>query len=327
MHAPLRWLIVLYASAVCCMVCSPLWGQQQQRLSGVERVANARAERPGPQVPFRLSPSEVEYRDRVLMFWEKNSAEVQTFSCRFTRWEYDAAFGGPNWEKQARSIGHGVLNFKSPDKGEYHVEKLEFLVQGGANGGRPLYKEQPGQFGEHWICDGQKVIEYVPQRKVLIERQLPPEMQGAAISEGPLPFMFGAKADKLNARYWIRPLAAPATKDAKGNLVQSDEIWLEAVPKRREDAANYKALRVILSKQDFLPQGLVMFMPNGKSRTTFHFHQRVVNRADILDWLQRDFFNPKTPKGWQRVVENLTPAAGPAVERLGREPQQGTAPR
>ena len=60
--------------------------------------------------------------------------------------------------------------------------------------------------------------------------RLPPELQGKAIVDGPLPFLFGAKAETIKARYWIRVL--PETGNGK--------FWLEAVPKSRQDVQNFK---------------------------------------------------------------------------------------
>ena len=79
-------------------------------------------------------------------------------------------------------------------------------------------------------------------------------MRGRAIVDGPLPFLFGANAERIKQRYWIRPLPVP--KDVE------KEYWLEAFPKTRQDAANYQKVHVIISQDDFLPKGLVIFDRN-----------------------------------------------------------------
>ena len=63
---------------------------------------------------------------------------------------------------------------------------------------------QTNAIGEHWVCDGENVYEYRHDQKQLVVRPIPPAMQGQAIVDGPLPFLFGAEADKLKARYWMR---------------------------------------------------------------------------------------------------------------------------
>ena len=48
------------------------------------------------------------------------------------------------------------------------------------------------------------MFEYRHDQKQLVERPIPPQLQGQAIVDGPLPFLFGAEAAKLKARYWMR---------------------------------------------------------------------------------------------------------------------------
>src|SRR5262249_38160556 len=143
------------------------------------------------------------------------------------------------------------------------------------------------------------------------ERALPPEMRGRAIADGPLPFMFGAKAATIKARYWVHGL--PET----GN----DKYWLEAVPKTRQDAQNFSRVIIIIDKKDWLPDTLQVFAPNFNPRTnparqTYVFKDRktpdpknvlqiVGDKLNPLGgFFKADDFNPKTPAGWKKVVEN-----------------------
>ena len=49
---------------------------------------------PSPMVdPFRLTESEKQRLDNILGFWETRSSKVKTYSCDFTRLDYDAVFG------------------------------------------------------------------------------------------------------------------------------------------------------------------------------------------------------------------------------------------
>ena len=75
-----------------------------------------------------------------------------------------------------------------------------------------------------------------------------PEMKGKAISDGPLPFVFGAKADQLKRRYWMRDVTP---KEEVGK-----HIWLEAFPKFQQDAANFQSATIILNESDCLPFAL-----------------------------------------------------------------------
>ena len=183
----------------------------------------------GPKPSFLPLTTEAQQRlDQIMQFWEQRSNQVKTYSCKFYRWEYDSNFGPSN---KPRTKSQGEIYYKAPDKGEFKVNSLTFhTVARDAQGkpipgAKPVFVERPGEHGEHWICDGATIYEYDPRAKKLYERKLPPEFQGKAIVDGPLPFLFGAKADGLKQRYWLREL--PPQNDG--------EYWLEAFPKTKKD--------------------------------------------------------------------------------------------
>ena len=196
----------------------------------------------------------------------------------------------------------GTIKYSAPDKGLFKVEKIMHYTPPGAAGEKVTYLEREGESGEHWICDGKSIIEYDHKNKQLIQRELPPHMQGKAIAEGPLPFLFGADAEKIKQRYWIRPLPVPDGVK---------EYWLEAFPKTRKDASSYLKVHVIIDQTDFLPKGLVIFDRNfdpreNPARTTFTFAEREVNWSvafQALKWWEKEFFEPSPPSGWKKVVE------------------------
>jgi TIGR03009 family protein len=148
------------------------------------------------------------------------------------------------------------------------------------------------------------IFEFNRAKQRLIERPLPENLQGKAISEGPLPFIFGAKADQLKRRYWMRDVTP---KEQIGK-----EIWLEAVPKFQQDAANFQRARVILAEPDFMPAGLQIVPPGAANNnpklepanTAYQFIGGKVN-----NWTGTwDFTAPRlTPalivQGWKHVVE------------------------
>jgi TIGR03009 family protein len=266
------------------------------------------------QAPFQLTANEQKRMDQILGFWEVRSSKVKTYQCKFTRWEYDPVFGPPN-PRHAKTVSHGAIKYAAPDKGMFQVTAAGQFTAPGQEGGQPSYPMDKVENGEHWMCNGQSIFEFNADKKQLVETSLPPELQGNAITEGPLPFLFGAKADQLKARYWFREEQPPA--GSKG------EYWLWAYPKRREDAANFRQVRVILDEEMFLPTALEMHLPNGKSRTTYTFDDRKVN--DLVNNV-RDFMNsfirPSTPLGWQKIVENYHQPA-PEPQRVA--PARGRA--
>ena len=178
------------------------------------------------------------------------------------------------------------------------------------------------------MCDGKAIFEFNVPKKLLIERRIAPEMQGKAISDGPLPFVFGAKADQLKRRYWMHDVT-PKEEIGKS-------VWLEAFPKYQADAANFQSASVILSEPDFLPQGLQIILPgaapapnkstNAKeeqpltANTAYLFTSPTVNGMfDRARLLAPSITPAMALKGWKHVVEE-DPGDQPA------EPAKTAAP-
>ena len=311
-----RWLNVCL-----CVALLPVWATTAQAQGG---AAAAPAARPGNptagggqpvRAPFVLNAQQQQRMDQILNFWQFHSGKVKTFRCAFTRWEYDPVFGPA---QDAKTISDGVIRYAAPDKGEMRVDKVSVYQPPREPGGKPSHQEQSADVHEHWICDGQSIFEFSAKKKLLIETKLPPDMRGQRIADGPLPFLFGAKADQLKRRYWMRELQPPT--QSKG------EYWLEAYPKY--PGADFSRVEVILDEKQFLPIALQLHSPNGKGRTVYQFRDRKVN--DVVDNVRQftnSFIRPKTPSGWKKVVEDFgaapvatRPATTPAPPRTSRNP-------
>ena len=305
---------------------SGLWGLLFVTLASGQGLTEAdRLPRPFPA----LDEEHEQFLDQVLALWEERSQSVERYRCRFQRWEYDPIFGPRDTFK---TYSEGVIKYAAPDKGLFRVDRIMEYAAPETPGASPQFVQREGHLGEHWICDGESIYEHDHTNKQLIQRELPPSMRGKAIANGPLPFLFGADAQQIRQRYWIRPLPVP--QDIEG------EYWLEAYPKLRPDAANYKKVHVIIDHRDFLPKGLVIFDRNfdesrNPARTTFTFQNREVNWSLALNALKfwhREFYEPDVPAGWQKVVERYEtlPFDEPQPERAGRNTQAtrpGNTPR
>ncbi len=247
--------------------------------------------------PFQLSDVEQQFVDQILQMWENKSKDVKTFDCKFNRWEYDPVFGPAN-DPAIKS--QGQLSYSKPDKGSFKISEIERYVKKDETS-PGVYEAQKQEVGEHWVCDGKAIFEYKHDKKQLVVQPLPEEMRGQSIVDGPLPFLFGAEADKLKQRYWIRSL-------------KSDEgtIWLEAYPRLQADAANYHHVDIMLNRKTMMPSAIQMHMPNGRNRSVYMFEQPTVNGT--LDALFGSLFSsPRTPLGWTRVVEEM-PSAPQATQ-------------
>lgn len=322
MSRPITSNVIALALAWFLTAASPLAGQTARQGNApigprqARRTPPPAANRTQPlvmrQAPFRLTPKQQDHLDRVLRYWEYKSSQVKTYQCRFTRWEYDRVFG-PKDPNQAKAISHGVIRYAAPDKGLFQVESVGNFTPPRRDGEQPTYPQKKVEHAEHWVCDGKSLFEFNAKTKQLIETQLPPDLQGKAITDGPLPFLFGAKADKLKKRYWIREQTPPAG---------AKEYWLEAYPKTRQDAANFQRVEVILD-QKFLPTALQLYPPNydpklNPSRMVYQFQdQKVNNLVNQVQGFMNSFVRPRKPSGWTKHVEAYSqPARRVAPARM-----------
>jgi TIGR03009 family protein len=171
--------------------------------------------------------------------------------------------------------------------------------------------------GEHWVCNGASIYEFRHVEKQLRETKLPPEMQGKAISDGPLPFVFGAKAETLKKRYWMRIVTPPSVQG---------QIWLEARPRFQADAANFSKVELMLQTANLMPAAIQIFKPGGQDRDVYQFDPATNIFDRGLD-LIRDFSKPATPFGYRYVLEDLQgqQPPGPATPP-GASPPPGSRP-
>jgi TIGR03009 family protein len=248
-----------------------------------------------PRAPFTLSPPEEAQLDQVLTQWERRNQQIKTFDSQFKRWTYDVVFADPQKPLQPKFVEIGTLRYAAPDKGLFRLDKEE-------RDGKELPIDNAR--AEHWLCDGKSVFEYVPSQKKVKEHKLPPELQGKAIANSPLPFLFGAEAKNLKQRYFIR-LVTP--QDVQG------QTWLEAHPRFQGDAANFHHAIFIITTQTMLPYALRIVQPNGKDYMVYQFFDSVPNAP----WrpFQGDPFRPFTPFGWQMIPDNGPQQQPPPLAR------------
>ncbi len=258
--------------------------------------------------PFpALNPAEQNYLDQVLAVWEQRTAVVNQFQCEFKRWQFD-----PTKHATAPyTIAAGILKYRKPDQGLYRVDKLVSIAN--ANEANPQYLEDPrNPFGEFWICDGRWVHSMDRNQKKAIRHELPPDQRGEGIYLSPLPFLFGVKASEIKDRYFVRTVAPQP-----GN----DDVWIEAWPKRPDDAGNYSRVQIVLDRADRLPKTMIVYMPNwsseAKHREVYEFENRKT-MDKLLDKMQqlvdpREFISTKLGSDWEVIEEPWIDAREPQV--------------
>jgi len=243
----------------------------------------------------------------LLQNWEQQSKGMKTLECSFTRWHYDM-FAAP--QGQFASRADGVIKYAAPDKGLFRVDRLVFFNGFDANQ-QPILQAQPGQFGEHWVCNGQQLIEFDRGRKECRIQTLPPEMRGQKIFNSPLPFVFNLDAQQIQQRYWVRQVQAPA----------DDMLLIEAWPKRQEDRAQYKLVQVALDANTFLPRALLMYAPNFHAKNApkwDHYEFQDSKRNAIGAGFQRflgNFIPEKPPGDWKILQNNFQAGSAPSGQQ------------
>ncbi|MEI6504670.1 MAG: TIGR03009 domain-containing protein [Planctomycetota bacterium] len=263
---------------------------QPQRVAAVAPPA-------APQQQAALTPEQQAALDQLLAAWETRNAAVGTWSCTFHKWEYNAwspvdAAG----ERLAFAESSGELKYAAPDKGLFRVKETK---QWSPEARR--YELRGGDTGEHWVCNGESIYEFRHSERQLRETKLPPEMRGKAISDGPLPFVFGAKADTLKKRYWMRLVTPPGVRD---------QIWLESLPRFQADASSFSKVELILQASDLMPFAIQIYKPGGQDRDVYQFDPRTNLIDKGLDMI-RDFAKPMTPFGYKYVLDDLQAQAPP----------------
>ena len=278
-----------------------------------------------------LAPEMQTYIEQLLLHWEQTSSGVEVYECEFSRWEKDTAYfdlRDVNNELYAHTISSGKIRYSAPDKGMYEVSQ-KWRVSGPPPeaGAQPPYEIAVDPNGnnetEKWICDGAAIYQFDAQTKRLYETELPAEARGEGLKNSPLPFVFGAKAQDMLDRFWIRDV----TPDAAAAEYRYIEVW----PKRAQDAQSYQKVEIIFTVSPFLPEGLVMYPPNYDPKTrpatmVFEFKNRVINGglAQVQNFLG-NFVRPATPFGWERIKTPLAndSSQSQSVPSMGQLPQTG----
>jgi TIGR03009 family protein len=252
-----------------------------------------------PAPPFVLNDIEQQFVQQTLQMWELESGKITTFNSDFERLDYDLTWG-PGAQTPF-VINQGTLSYSKPDKGSFKIDKISRWTktdpQNTAADAPGSFVEQKEEVGEHWVCDGKAIYEYNHRERQLVVTSIPEGMRGTAIVDGPLPFLFGAEANKLMERYWIQPLQS-----------SPEQITLKAYPRWQADAANYDAVDIILDRKTMQPMALQIHLPGGQQRHVYKFEADPDVNDKLDSWFGALFSSPRTPIGWKRVVVQASPA-------------------
>ncbi len=210
---------------------------------------------------FPLSQPYQDYVDQVLTYWESSSSQVERLRCQFDRFTYDSGvcnYVDPNSSQMvAHEIAGGVIKYEAPDRAIIEVDKKRIALPPSTSNPHLEYRDLDSatmdKQRERYISSGDALYFFDHAEKQVIRQNLPVELQGQGIRNSPLPFLFGAKAQELKDRYWIRPITPENVEK---------QWWLEVFPKRRQDAEHYSRAVIVLGGDEFLPIQIQLFAPD-----------------------------------------------------------------
>ena len=251
---------------------------------------------------------------QILQDWEKKTQNYKKLSGGHRRFVYDSVF-----EVEKRSDGD--FYYEAPDKGRIDIKKVE--IPAGAKSQKLNPQGKPyslqSDIPEKWICDGKQIAQANDERKEFMIHSIPPQDQGINIMDGPLPFLFGLPAQKALQRYDFTVLR------------QTDDrnVWLKVLPRRKQDAANWREAEVILDRSTYLPFAVKLINPAGTTETVYSFRDLKINENAVIS----TFFGRGNPFDIKRVLrgykEIKQAQAGGAIPSGGvpMQPQPGTQPQ
>jgi TIGR03009 family protein len=270
-------------------------------LDGTPEAEKPERPRGGTDLQVEQLPPELE---NVLKLWEERSSKIEKLQGEFYKISYNGVF-----LTEKHSVGK--FYYESPDKGFYNVEGKKTGLKG-----QEGWKAEPGP-DERWLCDGKIIYAIKDSDKSYEKHEIPPQQRGKNIMDGPLPFLFGMKAEEAKKRYTLR-----LVKQEKGT------IWIEAIPRRPQDAANWKKATVIIDAKTFLPKAVRLEEPGEKASTVHNFGNLTQpGKGGILRSLfPHDPLKLDIPKNYRLVISNQSAEAESAgIAQIGPEPP--TAPR
>lgn len=240
----------------------------------------------------------------ILNAWEAESGKIQTLAGVHERYVYNITF-------QTATVASGKFFYAAPDRGRIDLEgvapgKMNFGAAGkkmGANGMPFTYKADRNEI---WVCTGKEVVTAVELDKTFQAFPLPPDMQGKNIINGPLPFLFGMKADEARRRFDLKLL-----KDAPTQAI------IRAIPRTQLDSQNFGQATIILDKQQYLPFAVQLIDTAGTTETVFKFvpDKMAVNSPNFWGFFGRfgiknDPFQPEFHKqGYRQVQQRVVEQA------------------
>lgn len=273
--------------------------------AGTERETG-KEKRPAPQ-QLQMKPLPKELK-QLLIDWERESAKIKTLVGEHERIVYNSVFETEKW-------ADGKFFYESPDKGRIDLEGREpkegdKSKRFNEKSGEPYRLEADQQ--TRWICTGEEIVNINDSEKQFEMFPLPQELRGENIIHGPLPFLFGMKADEAERRFELE--FVDLNDPARNGKNKKNAIWLIAKPRQGADKENFQQATIILDCKRFLPYAVKLLDPSGNLETVYTFKELHVNQRNLIPPIFRnDPFHP-TLRGYKLMQQ---PLATPKDEEAG----------
>jgi hypothetical protein len=284
-----------------------------QPRNGAPRGTSA-AQQPSEEAPRverppagNLEPPLSKELENLLVQWEKESGKIDRLRGDFERYVYDMVY-------LAEQRAVGTFHYLAPDKGRMDfgpVKDDERPPRVDKVKGNFQLQVQPKQ---RWICNGKTVCIIDDDQKLYDLIHIPAQQQGRNIINGPLPFLFGMKAEQAKARYRLDvgdkhlPEGKVVTGENGKPVRLAPQLHIVAIPKRPHDRAEWQRADVLLTRS-FLPRAIRLINATGTKETSYVFYpesapgaamRMVVNERF---WL-KDPFDDGPPAGYTKNSES-----------------------
>lgn len=253
-------------------------------------AAQGGQQRPNRPQPELQMPPELE---QLLVDWERESSKITRLHGVIKRYTYDSVFS-----LEKRAIGE--FWYQDPDKGRIDFgpgDLKEPVVKKAPNG--QLFQVQ-AETPQRWICTGKQILIIDVAAEMYDKVDIPVQQQGRNIMSGPLPFLFGMKAEQAKQRYHLSLGSRhwPQGSVQKINGVEkrfSPQYHVVAIPKLEVDAKEWCRAEVQLDGKSFIPTAIKLFNPQQTAETVYVLPLREMKANQALWPRLNDPFNDPPP--------------------------------
>ncbi|MEW4488414.1 hypothetical protein AB1L42_10060 [Thalassoglobus sp. JC818] len=258
------------------LLVSPAIAQELPGPSTPRQGPNAQSGGQSAQI-YLKTPEEM---NPVLQTWEQKTAGIKSLKGQFVRYTYDYVF-----LTEKRAVGQ--YWFGAPDKArmDFHPDPQIVEYSKKLPAGQKLTHEVSGTTFEvsadelkSWICTGEEILELDHEPKTYSKMEIPAEYRGQRITDGPMPFLFGMKADSVKQRYAM-------TFGKKHSL--DSQIHIVAIPMVAALRREFSRAEIMLNPKTFMPQAVKLWDPSGNQETTYIFHE-----PEPLNLIENNFKAP-----------------------------------